>query len=321
MTPGEGPMIAIKRLFRYWLEKMGWKIVRSKDVPEHVLFLDADKIILKQPSILQNIRSRGLEIFDPTRPVESQTELYKALTRAGYEMIYRREGFHAVPDYYGRSFSKRPDLRTLSVFGPLAAEVISSKKTLLYYDRLYILFQCLQGFLQKQASFSAVEIGVYKGGTSMFLAKAAKALGFAQADLHAFDTFEGHAREDIDPNLDSIIHNQSLFSDTSYDSVHEYLKCEPSIHLHKGRFENSCKVLDGRSADLFHLDVDLYKPTKQALCYCSHRLNPGGVLIVDDYRVTSCPGVESAVNEFLRDNKDFFAIQPMTEQCLLINRR
>lgn len=51
---------------------------------------------------------------------------------------------------------------------------------------------------------------------------------------------------------------------------------------------------------LVHVDVDLYEPTRDAVEFFWPRINPGGLLINDDYGSTLCPGATQAMDELAR---------------------
>ena len=53
-----------------------------------------------------------------------------------------------------------------------------------------------------------------------------------------------------------------------------------------------------------HVDVDLYEPTLASLAFFYPRMNPGGVMVCDDYGFTTCPGATKAVDEFLHDKPE-----------------
>ncbi len=258
-----------------------------------------------------------------TRLGRAATKLLKAaIERQGFDVNRRRSDFHYAPDYYGRSFAQRADIRRTPVFGELASTTISEGRSCLYYDRLYVLYETLVNLARYASStrpFRIVEVGVYKGGTSSYLASVAAALGIVGAELHSFDTFEGHADVDVNQTIDPV-HKPGDFHDTSFEAVSEYLKAHANIKLYKGRFEDRCAALGDSPICMMHLDVDLYGPTLHALNFLDHRLVEGGVCIVDDYEVTSCPGVKAAVEEFLSTHPHYFAIHPMTEQCVLVKQ-
>jgi hypothetical protein len=245
------------------------------------------------------------------------TRLLKdALERGGLDVRRRRADFHYAPDYYGRSFAQRSDIRATPVFGELAAQTIAEGRSCLYYDRLYVLFQALENLARYAGPLRIVEVGVYKGGTTAFLARTAQKLGIA-AEVHAFDTFEGHAAVDVDAARDSI-HRPGHFSDTSIDGVRQYLAPLSGITLHQGRFADRCGDLGDAALHLMHLDVDLYAPTLHGLELADERLIPGGICIVDDYQTRNCPGVIEAIDEFLARHPRYTVIHPLTEQCMLV---
>lgn len=240
----------------------------------------------------------------------------------GFEVHRRRADFHYTPDYYGRSFAQRTDIRDTPVFGELAARVIADGRSCLYYDRLYVLYEALVNLRRYASSvrpFRIVEVGVYKGGTSAYLASLSAALDIPGAEIHSFDTFEGHSAIDVNTAQDPT-HKPGDFHDTSFEAVSAFLKPHQSITLYKGRFEDRCAALGDDPICMMHLDVDLYGPTLHALEFLDQRIIDGGVCIIDDYEVMSCPGVKAAVQEFLSTHPRYFAIHPMTEQSVLIKQ-
>jgi hypothetical protein len=240
-----------------------------------------------------------------------------ALRRSGLEVKRARAGFHYAPDYYGQSFARRTDIRGLPGFGELARATIAEGRSCLYYDRLYVLYQVLES-LKRHAvrPLRIVEVGVYKGGTTAYLARAAAALELA-VDIHACDTFEGHAAVDIDASFDTI-HRAGDFDDTSFDGVARYLTPFRNVALHKGRFADTCSQLPPGPIALMHLDVDLYAPTVHALEFADARMVAGGVVVVDDYEVKNTPGVKSAIEHFLASHSHYVTLHPLTEQCVLV---
>jgi hypothetical protein len=71
---------------------------------------------------------------------------------------------------------------------------------------------------------------------------------------------------------------------------------------------------------MMHLDVNVYPATRFCLDEFVPRLEPDGLIVVDDYGVTSCPGVKAAVDEFLAEDKTVVAMHLLTGQALLRRR-
>jgi len=248
------------------------------------------------------------------------------------ELIRRKPGYIYIPDYYLPEYlgkasqklvkirkSKLENIREMNPFGPLASKVIEEKKTLLYYDRLYTLYQALINikYLQNSSNINLAEIGVYKGGTSYFLLLLLEALGFSSATLHCFDTFQGHSFEDVQHGVDP--HQPAAaFNDTSYEEVKDYLCKFNNVEIHKGRFQDVAPHVSVKNFSLVHLDVDIYEPTRFALDFFDSHLAEGGVIVLDDYGSLTCPGVKKAADEFLKEKHHYYIFHMLTGQCLLI---
>lgn len=242
------------------------------------------------------------------------------LKRLGIDAFPRRQGYHYVPDYYGTAAPKMIDIRSLPGFDALAHQVIEQKRTLLYYDRLYTIYQAL--FRRKGAlgdtSTNMAEVGVYKGGGSYFIASVLQALKWESAVHHCFDTFEGHASRDVreqDPHQ-----RVASFSDTSFESVSEYLSKFANVQIYKGRIQETSPQVENKTFCFVHLDMDLYEPTVFALQFFEQRLLPGGIIVVDDYGFLTCPGVKQAVDEFMEGNTHYFGLHLLTGQYILAKR-
>ena len=232
-----------------------------------------------------------------------------------------KPGYSYVPDYFLSTRHKQVDIRTLPEFGELARQTIEQGRTLLGYDRLYTIYQSLQAVQRLYVNKKPVnfaEIGVFKGGTSRFIALCAASMNL-NAKLNSFDTFEGHADDDIKSGADlAEVHTPGLFNETDFTQVINYLKDFPNISLYKGRFQDTCFSVEDETFHFVHSDVDLYEPTRFILEFMAPRLSSKGVIVVDDYGNSNCPGVVQAVEEFLEQNLNFIRIALLTGQCLLI---
>jgi len=239
--------------------------------------------------------------------------------KPGFEYWEVKPGFHYVPDYYGCSWEKRVDLKTLPEFGDLAKQVVDSKKSSLYYDRLYVIYQCLRSIQKSHNPEKPVhiaEIGVQRGGTSFFMASVIKTIGIHDATIHGFDTFEGYQNEDYTHTVEK---TRTLGPDmeSEYESVKAYLSAYPNIELYKGRIQDTSHEVDHLVFSFVHIDVNLYVPTLFSLNFFDLHLEKGGIMIIDDFGGISCPGVMQAIDTFLSEKKDYCALNPLTEQYIL----
>lgn len=238
----------------------------------------------------------------------------------GLDVFVRNTQNHYVADYFGKSFHKQKNIRSLPVFGEFATTVINSGYSSLYYDRLFTIFQIFEylkdSVYKKNIILQTVEVGVYKGGTSYFMASLAERFNF-QYHHSCFDTFEGHAQEDINTTVEKS-HFAGAFNDTSFASVKEYLGKFENINLYKGRFQDTSSVLQNTQVHFVHLDMDIYEPTIYALKFFDEHLVKGGVILLDDYGFETCPGIEKAVVEFKSTNSSYFGFALLSGQYMFV---
>ena len=206
--------------------------------------------------------------------------------------------------------------RPTTAFFQLADPVVQAKRTLLGYDRLYVFWQAIQNIGHLDGAVA--EIGSYRGGSAYFIADAFRTVMQAEAEIHIFDTFEGHPASAI--TGDDPFHTPGRFGDTSYEDVSEYLSGFSRLELHKGDILESLPQLAERQYRLVHIDTDLYQPTLACLSYFGRRLLRGGIVILDDYASSKCPGVPKAVGEYLDGTDDFHVWDMRTEQLVLVRR-
>jgi hypothetical protein len=188
-------------------------------------------------------------------------------------------------------------------FQAVADEVVAAGRTLLGYDRLYTLWQAVGNTAGVGGAFA--ELGTYRGGSAHFLALAARHLRGGAGEIAVLDTFEGHpavlvgaADQDAESGRGQ---RAGKFADTSLEAVSEYLAPYSEIDVRRCVAPEGLDDLPDRAYALVHLDMDLYEPTLGALRYFAPRLARGGVIVLDDFRVPGCPGVEQAFREFFRD--------------------
>jgi O-methyltransferase len=220
-------------------------------------------------------------------------------------------------------------------FCEIASPVISSRRTLLDGNRLYVIYQaiktvlrCVEEYHYHKELLPVVEIGVYRGGSSFFIASVFKEILGQEVPMYSIDTFTGH------PNLITRydkFHTPGRFGDTSYIDVSAYLAPFTKLEVIK---EDIMELLWGKGQSdslnlpygFVHIDIDIYEPTLESLNYFGGHLAIGGIIIVDDYEAEKCPGVKQAVSEFLTKHPNFTGARPrvgfiQTEQIILMKVR
>jgi len=236
----------------------------------------------------------------------------------GIDFFKRKANYHYVPDIYGKSSYKMRDIRDDKFFYKYSSQVVNNKTTYLYFDRLYIIYQCIKHIRKlfySDTNIEFVEVGVYKGGSSYFIANIAKHFFNENIFLSCVDTFEGHQEIDLINGLDSD-HGQGTFIDTSYETVKNYLSTFNFVQITKGRIQENTEIFNDKKIHFIHLDMDIYEPTIFSLKFFDKILVKNGIILLDDFGFNSCPGVEKAINNF--DQSNYFSVAIDTGQFLMI---
>lgn len=208
----------------------------------------------------------------------------------GFEIVDRKSPHPSIQDaeYYRPMFSPwlMPEWKQrLHADDPRSLVPLRAK---------YILY-CLAQDAVRRCAGDLAECGVYKGGTAEILAELAP-----DRALYLFDTFRG--MPETDPARD--LHQAGDFADTSLDSVRSYLAAHKNLVCVPGLVPASLDIVVGRTFSFVHIDLDIYSAIKAACEFFYPRLQPGGIMLFDDYGYSSCPGARAAVEEFFCDKRE-----------------
>jgi len=145
-----------------------------------------------------------------------------------------------------------------------------------------------------------IEIGVYEGGTAKIMAEM-----FPDKPIYLFDTYEGLPNtlnnKKGDPQCYYVGH-----CGASLETVKKNLKDCKNCEYFKGVFPETSEPMKDKKFCFAHIDVDIYKGTKDSLEFLYPRMLKGGLMIIHDYPILR--GVKTAVDEFMQDKNN------MTEQ-------
>jgi SAM-dependent methyltransferase len=207
-----------------------------------------------------------------------------ALARAVYRRIL---GDVPLPDH-GRSIES--DKTFAREFARLCPE---NDVTL---ERKYNLDELFQ--LVLQVGGDVAECGAYKGGSAFFLARHI-IRGKLNKRLCLFDSFEGLSAPAC---LDGSYWHAGALASTIGDvkAALAPLGPVPFVEFFKGWIPDRFGEVAQRRFCFVHIDVDLNQPTLDAISFFYPRIEPGGIILLDDYGFDSCPGATIAVNEFMK---------------------
>jgi O-methyltransferase len=144
------------------------------------------------------------------------------------------------------------------------------------------LYDCLRAAAANGRDGAVVELGAFKGGTSVWLARAINGLGL-KSKVIAFDAWDGFPpRRSI---LDLYEHPRCVFRD--FDAVRAYT--EPyGIELVVGDIaETAPRRLAEEPILLAFVDTDNYSATRAALDPIRDNLVAGGAIVFDHYFTTA----------------------------------
>ena len=191
-------------------------------------------------------------------------------------------------------------------------------------QRFHTLYQCVQEVLRKNIPGDFAECGCKHGHSTMIIAKTIEG---KNRDLYVFDSFEGGlsdkgkqdrttAHGDTD---ETATQQQKRRFASSYDHVKNIFRDMGFVHLVKGWIPDTfTNDLKDKTFAFAHIDVDLYDPIKAALEFFYPRMEPGGVIVLDDYGSSTFPGAKTAVQEFLRENDHSFFLESHTFGCVIV---
>jgi hypothetical protein len=173
------------------------------------------------------------------------------------------------------------------------------------------LFLILRFYLGKLATGDIIEFGSYRGGSAIFMASAAKAIGL-DSHIWALDTYEG--MPETDHNLD--LHRKGDFKDVDYDELVAFARANALDNLTfvRGTFERTIpEVLEkARPMALAHIDCDIYSAVAYSYEAIKDRMLEGGYIAFDDAHYSSCLGATEVVEDLAirRDGMNCEQIYP-----------
>jgi hypothetical protein len=149
------------------------------------------------------------------------------------------------------------------------------------------------------------ECGVYLGcGSEIILQSNQRAP--LKREHFVFDSFEGLSAPSGRDGGYWSAHDLSV----DEQSVRQNLSSYERVTYLRGWIPERFDEVRDRRFSFAHIDVDLYEPTLASLQFFYERLNPGGLLVCDDYGFLTCPGATQAVDEYLADKPEKMLLLP-----------
>jgi hypothetical protein len=213
-----------------------------------------------------------------------------------------------------KSGRRDPDQRMPRDYDPETREIVRLVRpyTMTSHDKIQALVAAVRYVERAKVPGAIVECGVWRGGSMHAVARVLDGLGDHDRELYLFDTFEGMTEpteRDIRVKVDKPAaelmatspRTSRLWAVASIEDVREGLATLPypqdRFHLVKGPVEETIPDAAPEQIALLRLDTDWYESTRHELEHLYERLQPGGVLIIDDYGTWQ--GSKEATDEFV----------------------
>jgi hypothetical protein len=229
--------------------------------------------------------------------------------------VLRRLGYQLEPvPRAGQLERSHPDLDTAfaSIHSRCAPFTMTS------VERMYALWDAVRHVCRRGIPGDIVECGVWRGGSAMVAALTLAQEEDTERRLWLYDTFAGMSEpseRDVTIHGMSARDNWQSISTTPGDptmaaaSLSEVQAnmtstgiAENRVEYVKGPVEQTIPSTIPDRIALLRLDTDWYESTRHELEHLWDRVEPGGVLIVDDYGHWA--GARQAVDEFFARHKD-----------------
>lgn len=183
--------------------------------------------------------------------------------------------------------------------------------TMTSIERMYALFNSVRYILDNKIDGDFVECGVWRGGSSMLIAKMLQNRKINNRKLYLYDTYEGMS--------DPVYHDYDYRGKQAAELLNtdDKVKCYADINdvktnisltnlshdqiiLIKGKVEDTIPSNSPNLISLLRLDTDWYESTYHELKHLYPILNHNGVLIIDDYG--HWEGCRKAVTQYFNEN-------------------
>lgn len=187
-------------------------------------------------------------------------------------------------------------------------------------DRYYTLKELLRSLGRLDGD--TAECGVFHGlGSAVICHYSEQLQRRPDHRHHCFDSFAGMSRpgdEDL-PSRPDIRPWKAGDMAVTLDVVQRNLAEYSWVEYHRGWIPECFQSVGEARFSFVHIDVDLFKPTLDAVTFLYPRLLAGGIMLFDDYGFLTCPGARTAIDALVARTSERL-IHLTTGQAFLIRR-
>lgn len=175
--------------------------------------------------------------------------------------------------------------------------------------RLNNLQDCIVDVVDKGIPGDLIETGVWRGGATIFMQGALKALGATDRKVWVADSFEGLPEPDAErfPIEAKTHHGQTMKKSYNHFAVGlEQVRnnftafglLDENVHFLEGWFKDTLPSAPIDTLAIMRLDGDYYESTMDGLTNLYGKLSIGGYAIIDDYGEDTWTYCRKAVDDF-----------------------
>ena len=239
----------------------------------------------------------GIKI-EKTQPRKSSV-IKETIKRIGYRLGYeisidRGDEETPVKEY--------DEIKTYATYSPWNTNTEFRKTYEIVKDYTLVdIYRCFELWtLIEQASKlsegSIIEVGTWRGGTGGLLAKSAKLSGIKDRVFFC-DTFKGVVKASSEDSVYVGGEHDDTSRELVEDLVQNKLKLD-NVEILEGIFpDETGDQIEDLKFRLCHIDVDVYKSSKESVDWIWNRLVPNGIVVYDDYGYHACDGITKHVEE------------------------
>lgn len=175
--------------------------------------------------------------------------------------------------------------------------------------RLDNLEKCIADVVARDIPGDLIETGVWRGGGTIFMQGALKALAATDRRVWVADSFEGLPEPDPEKYPVEAKAHGGVVMTKSYNhfaaglenvqaNFRAYGLLDDNVHFLKGWFKDTLPTAPIERLAIMRLDGDYYESTMDALVNLYGKLSVGGYAIIDDYGEDSWTYCRKAVDDF-----------------------
>lgn len=169
-------------------------------------------------------------------------------------------------------------------------------------DELAVVWRELEKVLQNGVDGHVVEFGCYAGTTSVFIRRLLNRFADTPRQFHVYDSFQGLPEK---TSQDSNAAGVDFEAGKLYVTKAEFTKVFRANNLqlpyiHKGWFGELTPQAVPEPIAFAFLDGDFYESIIDSLRLVWPKMSEQGVIVIDDYKRETLPGVARAIRDFFQ---------------------